>query len=234
MKRFYKSARAMVDQEGFTVCLDDKAVRTPAGKPLLLPTRVLAEAVAFEWDNQDEKIIPQTMPMMSLGATAIDRVTPDLDEVAQDVARYAGSDMLCYRADSPLELRERQIKGWDPILDWARHRYDVTFDVTTGVMPIAQPEATQARFHQVTASLDNFNLAGVHVMTTVLGSILLALSVYEGRLCAEDAFQLSRLDETCQEELWGVDQEAAVRREHLFSEIRNAKRFLNLLGGNVA
>lgn len=228
MKRFYREAVARPGSEGHCVELDGRAVRTPAGASLSLPTLALAEAVAAEWAAQEDKIVPDTMPLMSLCATTIDRVMPGREAVAAEAASYAGSDLLCYRAETPVELATRQAEGWDPILDWAKQRFDVHFAVTTGIMPVDQPAETKARFQDVAAALDPYDLAATHVLTTALGSFLLALAVIEGRLDPSAAFALSRIDETYQEELWGTDEEAAARRDRLAREIADAKRLFDL------
>lgn len=229
MKRFYKSADTAPEGDGTTVRLDGKPVRTPGGAPLILPTPALADAVAAEWAAQQEKIIPDTMPMMSLGATAIDRVVPNRAAVAAEAAGYAGSDLLCYRADSPADLAARQAAAWDPVLAWAAARYDVRFEITVGVMPVDQPAETRARFLGVAEAMDPFSLTATHVLTTALGSFLLALGAVEGEYAPDEAFALSRIDETYQEELWGTDEEAAARRDRLFREVAQAHRFLGLL-----
>ncbi|WP_420419586.1 ATP12 family chaperone protein [Pacificispira sp.] len=229
MKRFYKTSSIGTVEGGFSVLLDGKPVRTPAKAPLTLPNRALAEAVAAEWADQGDKIVPDTMPQMTLSATAIDRVTVAAAQVAADAAGYAGSDLLCYRADTPVELAQRQAEGWDPVLAWASERYDVQFQTTAGLMPVDQPEETRARFRSVAESFDPFQLTAVHVLTTATGSVLLALAVVEGRCAPAEAFALSRIDETYQEELWGVDEEAAKRRDRLAREIDQAHRFLTLL-----
>ena len=230
VKRVYEVAAAVpLDEGGYTVTLDGRAVRTPAKAALALPTLVLAEGVAAEWDAQGDKVVPDSMPLMTLAATAIDRVIPNHAAVAAEAAGYAGSDLLCYRADTPVELAQRQADGWDPVLEWAQSRYDVTFAVTAGLMPIDQPEETLARFQGVAVELEPFALTAVHVLTTAFGSFLLALSVVEKAQSVEEAFQLSRIDETYQEELWGSDEEAEKRRARLHAEVHSADHYLSLL-----
>ena len=229
-RRFYKIAAVESGGNGHFITLDGRRVRTPAGAPLFLPARALARAVATEWNTQEETIVSERMPLMSLSATAIDWVIPNFGDVAAAMAGYAGSDLLCYRAGSPPELAVRQAEGWDPILNWASVRYDARFEVTAGIMPVDQPEETCARFRTVAAGMDPFTLTAAHVLTMVLGSFLLALAVLERVRAPTDAFALSRLDETYQEEFWGIDEEATARRDRLSAEVANAQRFLDLLG----
>lgn len=230
MKRFYKAAGAVACDGGFTVQLDGKPIRTPAKAPLVVPTLALAQAIAGEWDAQEEKVDPNSMAQMTLAATAIDRVVPNFNAVAAEAAGYAASDLLCYRADSPPELTVRQSEGWDPILDWARARYDVTFAVTSGLMPVDQPEETKDRFLSVAGTYTPFQMTAIHVMTTACGSFLLALAIVEERVSPEEGLARSRIDETYQEELWGTDEEADARRIRLEKEIAEAAAFLRHLG----
>lgn len=232
MKRFYKQAGIQEAEGGFHVCLDGKPVRTPAKAPMLLPTQALAQAIADEWEAQDDKIIPDSMPQMTLAATAIDRVIPNAGAVAEEAAGYAGSDLLCYRADGPEDLVARQVEGWDPVLDWAQSRYDVRFAVTAGLMPVDQPAETVERFQAVAKAVDPFALTALHVLTSAFGSFILALAVLEEERSPADAFALSRIDETHQEELWGIDEEAAARKDRLSREVEQAKRYLDLLGSS--
>ena len=230
MKRFYKEASvAVAPHGGVTVRLDGRPVRTPGKAELSLPSRALARAVAEEWDAQAEQVAPDTMPLMSLAATAIDRVAPNRDAVAKEAACYAATDLLCYRADSPIELAQRQADAWDPVLDWARDRFDVRFEVTRGLMPVDQPDETVARFQSVLSERDSFTLTALHVMTTGYGSLVLALAVLEGAMSAEQALKTSRVDEIYQSELWGVEEEAEKRLGRLSREILAAERFLALL-----
>jgi len=196
----------------------------------VVPTLALAQAIAGEWDAQEEKVDPNSMAQMTLAATAIDRVVPNFNAVAAEAAGYAASDLLCYRADSPPELTVRQSEGWDPILDWARARYDVTFAVTSGLMPVDQPEETKDRFLSVAGTYTPFQMTAIHVMTTACGSFLLALAIVEERVSPEEGLALSRIDETYQEELWGTDEEADARRIRLEKEIAEAAAFLRHLG----
>jgi chaperone required for assembly of F1-ATPase len=229
MKRVYKAVSTKADPDGHSVLLDGRPVRSPGGAALRLPTSALAEAVAAEWDAQTEKIQPASMPMMTLSATAADRVLPQRAAVARDAAGYAASDLLCYRADTPVELAQRQAEAWDPVLDWARRRYGVEFAVTAGLMPVDQPPKTIARFQALAEALDAFPLTALHVMTTACGSFLLALSVYEGHAAPDEAYALASLDEAYQAELWGKDAEAVARRARVAAEVAEAKRFLDLL-----
>ena len=241
MKRFYKDAGAAsvaeidaIDgEEGFAVLLDGKPIRTQGRRvPLVAPTRALAEAVAAEWAAQDEKIAPATMPMMTLTATALDRVVPQVQAVAADAAAYAGSDLLCYRA-APEEadgaLRPRQDEAWQPLLDWAAERYGARLTVAEGIMPVAQDNAALMLLARALGGLDPFRLTAVHVMTTTTGSLVLALALLEGRLTPEDAHALATLDETVQAEKWGEDEEAAARRAAHKRELEEAAAFLATL-----
>lgn len=237
MKRFYESAShvpaerlpAVAETDGHAVLLDGKPIRTPSRVQLVVPTEALASAIAAEWAAQGEKIDPATMPMMTLAATALDRVVPQVRAVAGDAATYAGSDLLCYRVADWPELAEAQRTGWDPILDWAAETYGARLTMTEGIMPITQDNTALMLFARALGQLDPFRLAAVHVMTTAMGSLLLALAVHEGRLAPADAFRLSTLDERFQAERWGEDHEARERLDRLAREIEEAATYLSLL-----
>ena len=225
MKRFYSEARAA----GPVIELDGRPVRTPARNALALPTPALAEAIADEWACQGETIDPRSMPLTGLANAAIDRVAPDPAAFAAGLAAYGESDLTCYRADGPPRLVARQAEAWDPILAWARSRYDVDFVVTSGIVHRPQPHATVARLAAATASRPPFALAGLSPLVTISGSVLVGLAVAEGALGVEAAWAAAALDETWQAETWGEDAEAAATLAARRHEFLAAARFLVLL-----
>lgn len=231
LKRFYREVAVESGEAGHSVTLDGRSVRTPAKAPLLLPTRALAEAIADEWDAQQDEIEPRTMPMMQLASTAIDRVMPRRDAVITEIASYAETDLLCYRADGPVGLVTRQATQWQPMLDWAADAFDAPLSVTEGVMPMPQPPAAVAALRAAVADCDAFALAAVYTLTVVSGSLVLALAVRDGEMDANLACDVSHIDEEWQASEWGRDPVAENRRERARAEILSAAGFLALLQG---
>ncbi|MFV0922125.1 ATP12 family chaperone protein [Sphingomonas parapaucimobilis] len=227
MKRFWKNVS--VDAER-VVRLDDRPVRTPGRVPLALPTMALAEAVAGEWRDVEETVDPRAMPLTGLANAAIDRIGADPAPFAAGLARYAESDLLCYRADSPPELVARQDAVWNPLLDWARDRYDVHFTLVTGIMHQPQPPATVERLAQAVAALDPFRLAALSPVVTITGSLALALALLEGAAEADAIWTAAHVDEDFQAEIWGEDYLAVEAREAKRREFDAAVKFLKALG----
>lgn len=221
MKRFWTD----VTVAGGGVLLDGRPVRTPARAALHLPTDALAAAVADEWRAVGDMVDPRAMPLTGLANAAIDRAD---DRLAASVAAYAESDLLCYRADDS-DLAAAEAAAWDPLLAWARGRFDVAFNVTNGIVHVAQPSATLARLGQVVAALDPFRLTGLHQLTTIGGSLIAGLAVLEGEIDAEAAFDATHLDELWQAQRWGEDALATETREARRRDFRGAARFLSLL-----
>lgn len=229
MRRVYKNVSVAGGAGAYEVRLDDRPLRTPARRPLHLPTAGLARAIAEEWDAQGETVVPARMPMMQLAATAIDRVLPDPAAMADAAARYAESDLLCYRADAPAELVHRQHGAWQPLLDWMALDHDAVLKVVHGIMPVAQPPAALAAVRAAVGRLDPWRLTALSVAGSAAGSLVLGLALVTGRIDAEAAWSLSQLDETFQIEQWGEDAEAAERRAALREEFRSVERFLSLV-----
>ncbi|MBB4841100.1 chaperone required for assembly of F1-ATPase [Sphingomonas kyeonggiensis] len=225
MKRFWKE----VTVENGQVALDGKPVRTPGRAPLALPNPALAEAVAEEWRAVGETIDPRAMPLTGLANAAIDRIAPDTATFAAGLAAYGESDLLYYRAEDPIQLVERQAEAWDPLLDWARGRYDVHFETTAGVMHKPQPEATLARLSEAVHALDAFHLAGLSPVVTVSGTLVGALALLKGAVEAETLWQAAHVDELWQAELWGEDALALEARENRRAEFMAGVKFLGLL-----
>jgi len=230
IKRFWKAALAVPEAGGHAVHLDGRAVRTPAKRPLILPTEPLATAIAAEWAAQDGLIRPETMPFTRAANSAIDKVAPMFDSVVDELAGYGGTDLLCYRATGPAPLIARQADGWDPWLAWAHHALDAPLTVTSGVMPVLQPGVSLARLRAQVARHSPFQLAALHDLVAISGSLVLALGVARGQLTADMAFAVSRIDEAWQAEQWGVDEEATASDALRAKSFHNAGRFFALCG----
>lgn len=230
MKRVYREVSARGAGDGWGIALDGRPLRTPAKHELIVPTEQLAQAIAAEWEAQQQEIRPVTMPLTRLAATAIDRTAIQREQIAAETANYAGTDLVCYRADRPPELVARQQAVWGPLLDWAMLRYDAALAVTSGIIPKPQSPMALNTFAAAVAAQDDFRLTALHALTAACGSLVIALALFEGRLDAESAFAASQLDETFQIEAWGEDAEAASRRRALAEDITAAARFVELLG----
>lgn len=229
MKRFWKQATVERESGGFAILLDEKLVRTPARNPLLLPTLALAKAIAGEWNSADETIDPRVMPLTGLANAAIDRVAADPQGFAATLANYGESDLLCYRAEAPRKLLERQEQSWDLLLAWARRRFDVDFQTTCGIVHVKQPEATVRRLTHAVSAFDPFRLAGLSPLVTIGGSLVAALAVAEQAVTAGQAWESITLDEQWQAEQWGADPEAEAMLESRHQDFFAAARFLELL-----
>ena len=230
MKRFWKEVAVAREDGGFGVTLDGRPVRTPARVPLLLPTERLADAVAAEWRDSLEEVDPRAMPLTGLANAAIDRVAPDPERFATDLGRYGESDLFAYRAEGPTTLVGRQAAAWDPLLQWARRRFDVDFAVTSGISFIAQPDDTVRRLAHAVASLNPFRLAALSPLVTIGGSLVAALSVVEEETTPEGAWEAVAVDESWQLEKWGEDAEARSALDNRRRDFLSAARFLSLLG----
>lgn len=226
MKRFYTSV-AVTDALG--IALDGRPVRTPARAELLLPTRALADAVAAEWAAQGADVRPETMVLTGLANAAIDRIAPARLDFAHALAAYAESDLLCYRADEPPPLVARQATLWDPWLGWAHQRYDVGFEVVTGIVHRPQPAATLTRIAEAYATFDAFMLAGLNIVVTVTGSAVLGLAYADGAIDADALWAAGQLDEIWQAEQWGEDDLAIAARATRQAALAGAERFRALL-----
>ena len=215
--------------EGRAVSLDGKPVRTPGRVPLALPTEALAEAVAGEWRAVEGEIDPRAMPLTGLANAAIDRVGADPALFARGLAVYAESDLLCYRADAPDDLVARQQAAWDPLLDWARARYDVHLETATGILHRAQPAATLTRLGEAIATRDAFALAALSPIVTIGGSLIAALALAENAATPEQVWDAITLDEDYQAERWGRDPLAAAGIEARRRDFDAGVRMLELL-----
>jgi chaperone required for assembly of F1-ATPase len=234
-KRFYAQAAIERDGAAFALALDGRRARTPARNPLAVHAEPLAQALAAEWNAQGEFIDPATMPLTRLIHSALDGVAKEMESVAADAAKYAGSDLLCYRAGDPASLVAEQAQAWDPVLEWMRETHGARFILAEGVTFAQQNEEALAAVRRALDALVRsgedegdgetgaaLRLASLHVMTTLTGSVLLALATAAGFLDAEAAWTAAHVDEDFQMRAWGEDAEAMARRARRYEEMRAA------------
>jgi chaperone required for assembly of F1-ATPase len=224
-RRFYERATAVPTGAGYAVRLDDKPVRTPARRILAGPTLALAEAIATEWQAQQDLIDPAKMPLTRLANAIIDGVADAPLPVAEEIAKYLASDLLFYRAGSPPGLVERQARHWDPILDWARQALGADFKLGEGVVYVAQPEAALAAARAAIPE-EPWRLGAAHSITTLSGSALIALAMARGALATNAAWQAAHVDEDWNMAQWGRDEMAMARRDFRFAEFQAAATVL--------
>lgn len=231
MKRFYKETGVDEGEGGFRVLLDGKPMRTPAKAVLVVPTRALAEAIAAEWAAVPEKaeINAAHLPLTRLAATGIDRVVSRRDEVIADTSKYAGSDLLCYRAAGPDSLVGLQRERWDPLLAWTAERHGAHLVTAQGISFVDQPVEARARLHEAVAAHGDLALSALYNLTHTAGSVVIALAVSDGRLDGAGAFTAAQTDELYQVDRWGDDPIAEKQREGVRRDIEAAARFLSLL-----
>jgi chaperone required for assembly of F1-ATPase len=230
-KRFYANAAAQPVEGGFGVMLDTRNLRTPAGARLILPSEALAALLAAEWLAQEGVIDHASMPATRLAFTAADRIAQARAAIAQEIVRQAGSDLLCYFAEAPQALVRWQEQGWGPILDWAEQTLGLRFERAGGIVHRPQPPETLERVEALALALDDFTLAGLAMAASLFGSVVLALALQRGVLSGDEAFDLSRLDETFQEQQWGVDAEAAERTARLRADAQMLDQWFRALEG---
>lgn len=231
MKRFYKDTGVDAGEGGFRVLLDGRPMRTPAKAILVVPTRALAEAIVGEWAAVPEKaeINAAQLPLTRLAATGIDRVVARRDDVIADTAKYAGSDLLCYRATAPDSLVALQQELWQPLLDWAAERHGARLVTAEGIGFVDQPEEAKARLQAAVSAHGDLALSALYNLTHTAGSVVIALAVSEGRLDAGAAFAAAQMDELYQVDRWGDDPLAEKHREGVRRDIEACARFLSLL-----
>lgn len=231
LKRFWKAAEAVPEADGYTVTLDGRGVRTPAKARLVVPTEALAQAIAQEWQAQDQRVDPSTMPFTRMANSALDKVVPQHAEVADMLAAYGDSDLLCYRAETPQALVDRQSAAWDPLLEWADTECNARLLPVSGVMHRPQSPEALERLSRAVHAQTAFQLAAFHDLVSMSGSLVLALAVVRGARTAEEAWALSRIDESWQEEQWGADEEAAEIAQRKRTEFLHAAVFHEMASG---
>lgn len=227
-KRFWKEVSVHPAEGGFGIHLDARPVRTPAKALMVLPTRAMAEDIAEEWRAAEKVIDPRKMPVTRAANAAIDKVAPQFDEVADLIAAYGASDLLCYRAIGRAEMVAAQAAAWDPMLDWAARKFEAPLNVTSGVAPIDQPKDSVQRLAAQVHACDNFQLTALYDLVSLSGSLVLGLAMTSGEFPPETLWTLSRFDEDWQAREWGQDEEASAIAEKKREDFLRACHFWKL------
>src|SRR6202790_478194 len=228
-QRFYANAGVVEAPEGLAVPLDDKPIRTPSGRQVLAPTPDIADAISAEWDAQKEIIDPLTMPLTRFADSVVDAVVDRVEAVADDIAKYLGSDLLFYRAGHPEALVAREAALWDPVVFWAADTLGAHFILAEGIVHVRQPDSAIAAARAALPA-DPWSIAALHVVTTLTGSALLALALMRGVLDEDQVWSAAHVDEDWNSEQWGIDGEVASRRAGRLLDFKAAARVLNALG----
>ncbi len=229
MKRFYKHASTHHHDNGHGVSLDDKPIKTPAGKLLLLPNTKLAHAIVHEWQEQGDTVVVSSMPLMQMAATTLDHVPVQRADMLDRLLAYTGTDLLCHRTDEPKRLHELQERLFGPALVWLHRRYDIDLHTTTELTAVDQPQSAKQRLTQVLSALDDWALMGVQTAALASGSIVLALGLQEKQFTASDVFEAAEVESTYQIEKWGTDIELVKRRNGIEQELKAVERWFTLL-----
>jgi chaperone required for assembly of F1-ATPase len=227
-RRFYTNPAMAETAAGFVITLDDKPIRTPSARQVIVPAREIAEVVVAEWEAQKEFVDPLTMPMTRFANSVVDAVVDRIDAVREDIAKYFESDLLFYRAGHPEALVAREAAHWDPILFWAADALGAHFILAQGIVPIRQPESAIAAARAALPD-DPWSIAALHVITTLTGSALLALALLRGVADADQVWAAAHVDEDWNCEKWGVDDEVAARRAARLVDFKAATRILQAL-----
>lgn len=224
-KRFWTDASVVKVESGYTIHLDTRPVRTPAKSALVVPTRSLAEEIAAEWQAQEDLIKPDEMPVTCAANSAIDRVSPQFREVADLVADYGDSDLICYRADTPQELVARQNAAWDPLMEWSASALDAPLEARAGVIHAPQDPTSLQNLRALVHEFDRFELTALHELVALSGSLVIGLAACADFRGISDLWEMSRIDELWQIEQWGADEEAEIVAKRKRAAFLDAHRF---------
>ncbi|MGZ5874554.1 MAG: ATP12 family chaperone protein [Bradyrhizobium sp.] len=231
-KRVYSNAGVGEAEGGFSITLDGRPIKTPSGRQVIVPTRSIADAIAAEWNAQGETIDPLTMPLTRFANSVVEGVVDMVDAVADDIAKYLGSDLVFYRAGHPEALVAREAAHWDPVLFWAADTLGAHFILAEGIVHVRQPETAIAAARG-TLPTDPWPIAALHVITTLTGSALLALALFHGVIDQDQAWTAAHVDEDWNIEKWGVDEEVEARRAARLVDFKAAAGILKALNSGA-
>lgn len=235
MKRFYDKVSLAQAQGGWQVTLDTRPIRTQQGRPQIVPSEPLAQALAAEWVGAGETIDPKAFPLRDMADYAIDVVAPSPQAVAGKLLAYGETDTLCYRAEPDEPLFERQEQVWEPLLSAFESREGAVLVRVSGVVHRPQDPKQMERLHARMLEENPFRLAALEAMTSLSASLVIGLSALGEESADEDTarglWQAASLEEEWQAQLWGRDYEAEERRARREADFLAAWRFARLAAG---
>jgi chaperone required for assembly of F1-ATPase len=214
--RFYKIVDTSPTDGGYGVTLDGRIPKTPAKAPLIVPTLAAAQLLASEWDAQENQVIPASMPITRLVNVVIDRAQETRGAMIEEVVKYAGTDLVCYRAPTPKSLLAAQEAAWDPLMDWAKTTHGIELAISYEAMAIPQPHSSLNALRAQITGYDQWHLTSLAFANGLAGSAIVALALVEGLIDGETAFKAIRVEENWQASRWGADPD----EEH----VANARR----------
>ena len=227
--RFYKSVDVIeLDSGKWQVRLDARPAKTPAGNLLEMPTQALAEAVAGEWGAQTGEMRPESMPLTRIANTALDRIAVQRETAIAELMRFAATDLLCFRAHEPERLVELEAAAWDPLLEWLGEQYGVGLRISTGIAAVRQDPDDLGTLESFVLRFDDFAMAGVVAAAQLLGSAVLALGLFEGRITADQAIEAAEVDSAYQQQVWGQDPLLSSSNHKRLQELSVIAQFLGL------
>ena len=229
-KRFYDKVTLENSDGGFLITLDGKPIKTPLKQDLSVPALNLGEAIAEEWRSQKDHIIVESMILTKLANTAIDRTFKLKNEIVDEIVNYAASDLICYRAECPLELTELQASKWDPVLQWLKDEQNVELSTAAGIIHQAQAPEELLKLKRLFEGFNEYSLTAIHNMTTICGSAILTLALVRGREQIGEIWSIAHIDEDYQIKRWGEDGEASERRRNRWLEFEQTYHFYGLVG----
>lgn len=232
MKRFYKLVSSKKTEDGFAIQLDGKAIKTPLGQEMTAPTKSLADAIVLEWAEQEEKVKPDTMPLTQMLTTAMDKIR-DREAITESVMRYLDTDLVCYWTKEPEVLAQKQKEVWGRWVKWFDEHFEVPLETTTKIDALTQDEEAHKRAWNYIETLDDYYFTVLHIVTSLSGSVILALAFSEGEITPEEIFEASYLEELYRGEIYnedvhGVAPNEEAEREAFKRDMAAAKQFLEL------
>ncbi len=228
-KRFYKNVAVINEKGEYAITLDDRKIKTPMKMALTVSNEQLANAIAAEWEQQKEFIDSETMIITKMTNTAIDRVAPRKTEIIEELVTYAGSDLICYRAEEPASLVETEKQNWDPFLTWFKDEKEINLKLATGIIHVQQDPEVLEKITHLYEPLDEFALTALYNITTMLGSALLPLSYALGHGNEQQIWSAAHIEEDYQIARWGEDEQAALRRAKRKAEFDQTTAFYSLV-----
>ncbi|KAF0186218.1 MAG: ATP12 ATPase [Hyphomonadaceae bacterium] len=228
-QRFYKTVTADVLVEGFGVFLDGRKLVTPAKKPLIVANLATAQLIAAEWEAQSETINTTTMPITRLVNVAIDRTPNARAEMAQEIRKYASTDLLCYRTSAPQKLAQKQVEIWNPILLWAKQDLGLDMAMSIDSLALVQSEKTLNEVEALAVQLDDLTLTLLAFLVPLCGSAILGFAMLRHQLSANQVFEAIRIEENHNAEIWGHDYEDLDKAQEKLADLLAVERILAAL-----
>mgnify|MGYP001206920576 FL=1 len=205
--------------------INNKSLKTPDGNIIELPSIKLAKILLKDYESSFKSKPLNIVRPIKITNTAIDKIKPNNIFYINEITDNLNNDMICYFANSPVELVDLQNKDWLPLINYMKSSYNIELIYTSKLFSINQKPDSLLKLKNILNEINIFKLSAIYTLSQITKSIIISLALVNNKISAKKAFENSNLEELYQISKWGKDEEAFDRLNTIKVDIRNIKKY---------